>query len=1578
MISDGLPHVGRHRLTPVQILTQSPASVTWQVRDSDGNDQVLKVVSATEVDEHWVSLWVENAQRSARSRIPGLPMIIDVGRDGNGGYILREYVPGRSLAEHSGPPRGRVPVAIAMARTLLTELAAAHAYGLAHLGIRPGNIIVPESAADVRLVDYGSGTGAIPLTSGRRAVAAARYLSPEQAGLINRPPSTASDVYSLGLVLFEYLAREPLISGNDLGMILRDHLSAVKPSLAKYNLDVSAGFEGVLTTMLSRDPDDRFESAAEALAALEQLMPTQADGTSSILRDHEVALVAVREPRLIGRTGQLAELEEKLAATRSGSPQAVLVVADTGGGKTRLLDEFAQRAQKADFRVLRGYGVDGALQHPLQQLTGIVDDLVSEVGRQPRYAQLLSDRLAPHTPQLMDLFPAWSNVVGHPPTSPLPPPFEPDAMAKSSAALTELLRAVDCDGRTTLILLDDAQWIDGMSARAVRNWCRTAVSAEGRVMLVATVRPRTTGPVQDLVESMNEYAAVITLPPLTADQVEQMIRTMAGELPAEIRDLVVNLSDGQPISVSETLRGLVESGHLQKSADHWVVGRHPDDMWAPAESSEMVHHRMALLSHETRGLLRAGAVLGREFESSLASRIVGCSDHHARQAIEQATERAFIRTVGPNRCAFVHDSLRDALQAGIPAEQRKQLHLKAAELIEQVESDRCFEIAFHFDQADHSGRAFAAALASGDIARARYDLELAERQYRIANRGVTEQDVSTRRELAEKLGRILVQRGHYREADTQLENALRLATDEITAVRIKGWLGESKFRGGDVAAGDRFLVEALEMLGERLPSAPRLPLAVIVELMRRIRHELIPSGTGVQPDLQEQMRSHLLTELQYPRWFDRARLNALWLMLRQVNTAEKAGLPAQLARAYGIWGAGLALTFPFLWKRGLRYVERSADISDRTGDLRAKAHAASMRGCVLQAGGRYRDALTSLDSAISLHENHGDLWEASYAAYVRATCLYRLGDLRGAMDESRRLRALGFGLESRYARVAALEIAAKCTSGRTPTESPISDDLTERNLEIVVASCQTDALRLRHADRLPEALERLDTAVKILGRTWPHSTYLAPAYAWRATISRELVEQSFLPEDRRQAMHRAEKAARRALRSARIYRNDLPHAQREMGIVAALKGRIRAARRWFDASDRAAVRVEAAAELVETAKQRERFGLGSSGQVSGVVTRDHIDPMTDTPTLGLVDRFSSLLDLGASMASARSLPEIQAAIHATAEKLLRAETCTVLGLGVRATPFDLEDVPEVGRQLAATALRTGRPVILRSPVAAREHCPDPLALYSARSAMCSPILVEERVVGVFFATHSTVGWLFGEEEERLAELVSRLAGAAVERLALQWQRHEDITVTQEAERKRVARDLHDEIGQLLTSALIDVRQIAATTAGTSDSAVGHTRRLETTLQAAITAAKRIAFELRPAVLDDLGLIPALAHLADRHNASDDLEVALEVVDMSDVPQLSPIVETSVYRMVQESLTNVRRHANATECTVLLARSASSIRVVIEDNGAGFTHGTSEGLGLRGMRERAELAGGTLQITSDDGVGTTVAFEIPIV
>jgi two-component system, NarL family, sensor kinase len=240
-------------------------------------------------------------------------------------------------------------------------------------------------------------------------------------------------------------------------------------------------------------------------------------------------------------------------------------------------------------------------------------------------------------------------------------------------------------------------------------------------------------------------------------------------------------------------------------------------------------------------------------------------------------------------------------------------------------------------------------------------------------------------------------------------------------------------------------------------------------------------------------------------------------------------------------------------------------------------------------------------------------------------------------------------------------------------------------------------------------------------------------------------------------------------------------------------------------------------------------------------------------------------------------------------------------------------------------------------------------------------------------------------DPRFVDRITHIAAIAIERKRVEEAlRHLSRLVieAQEAERRRVARELHDGVNQLLSSVAFRVEAIQGKMAGVHEHLRDETQRAKVLLTKAIQEVRKISENLRPSELDALGLLPAVRSLCDELEERTGLEI--ELVSEGLPPRLSPELELTLFRILQESLANIEKHAGAHRVMISLRVSGSALDLNIRDDGQGFRRMASgradsarEGMGLVNIRERSAFVGGTVAFRSANPGGTEVAVRIPL-
>jgi signal transduction histidine kinase len=256
-----------------------------------------------------------------------------------------------------------------------------------------------------------------------------------------------------------------------------------------------------------------------------------------------------------------------------------------------------------------------------------------------------------------------------------------------------------------------------------------------------------------------------------------------------------------------------------------------------------------------------------------------------------------------------------------------------------------------------------------------------------------------------------------------------------------------------------------------------------------------------------------------------------------------------------------------------------------------------------------------------------------------------------------------------------------------------------------------------------------------------------------------------------------------------------------------------------------------------------------------------------------------------------------------------------------------------------------------------------------------PILFKGDIIGALYLADKVDGAAFDEADERLVGLLAAHAAVAIEQARL-VEASRELSIVEE--RARLARELHDATVQTLFSLSLTAEAAASLLVSDPVAAAGEVRRIQELAQGAVAELRSLVFELRPPALEDEGLVATLAKQLEVLGRVHGL--AVELVGSSE-DRLDPAIETGLFRIVQEALNNVVRHASASRIEVTFECARGSVTATVVDDGIGFDpHARAvlaRRLGLTSMRERAEAVGGSLKIESVAGQGTTVTVTVPV-
>jgi hypothetical protein len=636
---------------------------------------------------------------------PNVVSIHDVGTEDGTTYIVAQYVRGGSLADLMRTlPRRRMGVAraLAVARDVAAALAHAHALGVVHRDVKPGNVLLGEGDAAL-LTDFGVAhtLADLRLTGEHLHVGTVPYMPPEQAR--GAAPDPRSDLYALGAMLFELLCGELPFPGSDAAAILAQHAGAPRPSVAVRNPAIAPPLDALVAQLMAIDPAGRPPSAAALLERLDALSP---DGPAPVpprpvrpLAEAvrlPPALAGGRQAAFVGRTGALGELRDTWRRALAGEPGVVLVRGNAGIGKTRLCTQFAREVHAEGGTVLYGRCEEEALA----PYGPFVEALRQFAVHQPDLPQQLD---LPAGFALARL--GWP-VPGAASQAPPEPRSDRAAGRYQLFETAVMLVAAMAAHAPLLVIFDDVHWADVPTLRLLRHLVRFV--GTGPVMLVCTLRDDEPEHDERRSRALEEIrrepiARTLDLEGLSETETAELV-VACGQAPAA-GDVVSRLRErtaGNPFYIEETLHGVRDLAELRDEdpASGLVLQAVPSGIEA------LIRRRLARLDPPTRAVLGAAAVAGREFGVELLAALGDWDAPAVSDALQEAIRDGIVVEVPGrmDRFAFRHALVRMTLYADQAPSRRMALHARCGEALEAGDA-RAAELAHHFYAARHAGYA---------------------------------------------------------------------------------------------------------------------------------------------------------------------------------------------------------------------------------------------------------------------------------------------------------------------------------------------------------------------------------------------------------------------------------------------------------------------------------------------------------------------------------------------------------------------------------------------------------------------------------------------------------------------------------------------------------------------------------------------------------------------------------------------------------------------------------------------------------------------------------------------------------
>lgn len=1615
-------------------------------------------------------------------------------RDSNQKGILFHDFEGIPLSSFASRHNFTLDTFLQVAIQIIGGLEKIHANKMVFGGLRPEKILINPENYHIRFIDYSScfpfkekETGSSPFPEGRP-----EYLAPEQSGKLNRLIDYRSDLYSLGVLLFELMAGEKPFNSDDPNEIIHAHIARMPPQLFSKAMHVPPVIAAIVNTLLSKNAQNRYQSAFGLKADLYKCYRDKSpeDRIESFRLGQNDYSIKVRKPEnIIGRQQELDFLRDSFSSENGQDEKdLIMVVGKSGVGKSELLNAL-KKSMVSD----QGFYLSGCFDRdqsiPYQAFKEAVSELIGYIiSRQAKRLQdwqgLINEALYPNGKVLTDLIPNLEAIIGVQPEVPVLPPME--SQNRLNYEFIKFLRLIEGQGFALHFFLDNLQWADPASTNLLTYLLQE--NGLANIKIAATFLDNAIenerDPMVDLAELSNEKVKVhnLYLGNLSLKYCTDMLATCLHMDPEEVQKLalvIYSVTEGNPYFTLELLSSLNEKSLLffDYNSGSWKWDLEAiRNLKISGDVAELIDQRINKLSHDLREFLQIAACLSGGLRHEILLSLFDKPENQVNSWVKEAISSGFIFKE-KNKLRFSGDKLQQSVYASIDPGKIPHFHLRIARALYptyqgQEDDVLLFSLAGHYlkclalirtaeERKQVSELLYKAGLHAKRAAAFKAGYDYFHNSLLLLDKHAVG---SLRRKINLEGAECSYLIGLYESMEEMTGKALELSENDLDKIdafdiRIRAYTAQGRFLEAVDTA-----VAALKLTGITFPKKP----GKLSVLFSYIQTRLYFKGRSIE-DLESlpfisngvmKAAQRIIANVGSAAYFARQDifplfiLKAFAILLRFGNSEFSAFVTASYGllvsaglKQYGLSEKFKLLTYSFLGQSAdVKYGPRSIFMINT---FLAHYHTS------------LRSTFTPMSIAYDRALKEGDIEYAAYcqlvASYNRFLAGERLSEILPFMTESTEIIARHKQDSPWYSNAFYNQAAwnlNKITRNPSVMEGPIFNELETEPLDGVSVRSQSSLFDYSTSKIMISYLfEDLDAAYKIAmdGEKFKHyslGTSIQPVFFFYQSLTMIQVSRG-RPEIKKELM----KFVRRNLKELKNLTRFAPMNFKHKYLLIraeqlAMNGKTGKAIELFNLAATKAAENEYFQEEALAIELLARFYFQQSDRYLGEfyikkairlyerwganakvnqlnekyfnIRLQYQEIKKDEPDneINQVSTFDSNSFIKAAIAISSNLELeklleklIQVAFeYANADKgylvlksnkefLIEAEgninkdEIKVL----QALPVDQSDL--IPASILHFVTLTKENLVIHDAMQDSRFSHDlVIQKNQCKSILCIPIIHYEDLMGMLYLENTLIAGAFTEERINILKLLSGQMAVSFEnafkekrkeelsmlresRLKKQHKRQEliarKVLRTQEEERKRIAEELHDGLGYMLSTLKLNLSAIQEHADLKQEK-----KYLESSLsllEDSFAELRSISNNLMPNQLHQHGLIIALESLCHKISATGRIDIVFRYFQVEG--KFSEVFGLQVFRIIQEIINNVLKHARAKTLELQIIRQDKILVITAEDDGIGFDfekriEGKPSGRGLVNIVNRVKYLKGKINYDSSSA-GTNVLIKLPI-